>query len=52
MRPYLSLRWLPGEKVPRPDVSAEVRSRLEETLRPDAEALRDLTGRVFEDWSV
>lgn len=52
MRPYLSLRWLPGEKVPRPDVSAEVRARLEETFYPDAEALRDLTGRAFEDWSV
>ncbi|PSQ82938.1 MAG: hypothetical protein BRD40_02395 [Bacteroidetes bacterium QS_1_65_9] len=52
MRPYLSFRWLPGEKVSRPDVSAEVRARLEETLRPDAEALRDLTGRAFGDWSV
>lgn len=52
VRPYLPLHWLPGERVERPDVTPDVRARLEETFRPDAEALRELTGREFGQWSV
>jgi hypothetical protein len=51
-RPYLPLRWLPGERVPRPEVSPTVRARLAEAFRPDREALQDLTGRDFSAWSV
>ena len=32
--------------------SAELRSRLAETLRPEAARLRELTGQAFGDWSV
>ena len=52
LRPYLPLQWLPGERVPRPEVSTDVRARLEDTFRPDVEALRALTGRDFDDWCV
>lgn len=51
-RPYLHRQWLPGERVPRPEVTPTVRAQLEEALRPEAEALRELTGRDFEAWSV
>ncbi|MBB4060903.1 hypothetical protein GGQ08_001832 [Salinibacter ruber] len=51
-RPYLPLHWLPGERIPRPEVSPETRARLEAVFRPDVEALRDLTGRDFSAWSV
>jgi hypothetical protein len=51
-RPYLPLHWLPGERVPRPEVSPDVRRHLEVAFRPDVEALRELTGREFEAWSV
>lgn len=52
LRLYLPFHWLPGERISRPDVSADVRARLEDALHPDAEALRNLTGREFEEWSV
>jgi hypothetical protein len=52
VRPYLPLHWLPGERVACPDVTSDLRTRLEDALRPDAEALRSLTGRDFEKWSV
>ena len=52
VRPYLPLHWLPGERVPRPEVSPDVRRHLEAAFRPDVEALRELTGREFEAWSV
>jgi len=51
-RPYLPLHWLPGERVARPDVTPDLRTRLGDALRPDANALRTLTGRDFEEWSV
>jgi hypothetical protein len=51
-RPYLPLHWLPGERVSRPDIPPDLRTRLEEALQPDAEALRSLTGGDFEEWSV
>jgi len=52
LRLYLPLHWLPGTRVPRPDVSPAVRVHLAEALHADADALRDLTGRDFETWSV
>jgi hypothetical protein len=51
-RLHVPLHWLPGQQVSRPDVAPDVRARLEEALHPDAEALRTLTGRDFEAWSV
>jgi hypothetical protein len=52
LRLYLPFHWLPGEHVPRPEVTPDVRVRLEDALRPDAEALRTLTSCDFEAWSV
>jgi hypothetical protein len=52
LRPYLPLHWLPGERVPRPTPAPEVRAHLEGILHPEAESLRALTGRDFEEWSV
>ena len=52
LRPFLPLRWLPGEHVPRPEVPSALRARLAEAFRPDVDALRSLTGRPFEAWCV
>jgi hypothetical protein len=52
LRFYLPLHWLPGEHVPRPEISPRTRERLTDALHPDVEALRTLTGRDFEAWSV
>jgi hypothetical protein len=52
LRPYMSLRWLPGERVERPEVTPSVQAHLEAVFRPDVEALRAWTGRAFADWSV
>lgn len=52
VRPYLPLHWLPGKRIPRPEVSPALRARLEEAFRADVEALRDLTGHDFDAWSI
>lgn len=52
VRPHLPLHWLPGNCIPRPEVSARVRAQLEGVFRPDVEALRDLTGRDLNAWDV
>jgi hypothetical protein len=38
--------------VPRRELSAECRSRLQEVLAPECDALRSLTGQRFEQWCV
>lgn len=52
VRPHLPLHWLPGKRIPRPDVAPSLRAQLEETFRSDVEALRKLTGHDFDAWSV
>lgn len=52
LRLYLPFHWRPGERVSRPRVAPAVRTRLEETFGPDVEALRTLTGRDFDTWSI
>jgi hypothetical protein len=49
------LRWLDGRlkrPLARPAIDAELRGRLAEYLKADADRLRELTGRRFESWSV
>lgn len=38
--------------VPRRELSAECRSRLQEVLAPECDALRSLTGQRFEQWCI
>jgi hypothetical protein len=38
--------------VPQRELSAECRSRLQEVLAPECDALRSLTGQRFEQWCV
>ncbi len=47
------LGWHPlARPIEQPELDDDVRSRLEEMLREDAERFRALTGLAFEDWSV
>ena len=41
-----------SEPVDRPELSPGVRAELEEALAPEAERLRELTGKPFASWSV
>jgi hypothetical protein len=43
---------LAGRRVDRPELGADLRRRLAETLAPEAERLRRLTGQSFAGWSV
>ena len=52
LRPRLPMQWLPGTPVERPTLAPAVRAHLADRLRPDADALRDLTGQPFDAWSV
>jgi hypothetical protein len=45
-------RGLMGEELERPEPSAEMLERLADSLREDAERLREYTGSQFEHWSV
>jgi hypothetical protein len=52
LRPYIPRDWIPGTPIEAPDPSGSLRETLREQLRDDVEALRELTGRSFEQWSV
>jgi hypothetical protein len=52
LRPYVPRGWIPGTSVEPPDPSPALREKLADRLRDDANALRRLTGRSFETWSV
>jgi hypothetical protein len=52
LRPYIPRHWIPGTPIPPPELSDALRSRLTAALRDDVEALRRLTGRRFERWSL
>ena len=52
LRPYIPRDWIPGTPIKSPDPTAALRRQLEERLQDDADALRELTGRPFEQWSV
>ena len=41
-----------GRPIPRPVIDDELRTELEDLLRPEVEALRDFTGLKFEGWSI
>jgi hypothetical protein len=54
-------RWVPGLRwldrrlkrpLARPEIDAELRERLAEYVKPDADRLRELTGMRLESWSV
>ena len=51
----LVTRWLEvplSRPFSRPELTAGLRGRLQEELRPDAERLRALTGRTLSGWSI
>ena len=51
-RVQAAARRMLSRPMARPELSDALRQRLEEALAPDANALRDLTGLEFADWSV
>ena len=52
-RPAISyLRRLTGTKVSKLELEPDLRQRLEDLYRPEAEALREFTGQQFSTWSV
>jgi hypothetical protein len=46
------LTRLLSERVERPELSRDVRAELIEALKPEADRLRELTGKRFASWSV
>ena len=46
------LMMLLGRRVERPSVSPELTKALRERLGPEADRLRELTGKQFESWSI
>lgn len=52
LRPILPSYLSAPRPIETPVLSPPVRGRLEDALRPDAEALRAMTGLAFPEWSV
>lgn len=52
IRPYVPTRWLPGQALTRPVLSADLRAELKAHFRPDVSALRATTEQSFEAWDV
>jgi phytoene dehydrogenase-like protein len=52
LRPYVPVGRLPGRAVAVPPVPDALRADLAAYLRPDADALRALTGAAFAEWTV
>jgi hypothetical protein len=46
------LTRLLSQRVERPQLSSELRTELAETLKPEVERLRELTGKPFANWSL
>lgn len=52
LRPFMPEYLTEPRPIEDPELSEGARRRLEDTLHPDAEALRSLTGLPFADWAV
>jgi hypothetical protein len=50
LRKYLP--YIVGSPIPPPVWNPELRSRVEEYLRPEAEAIREFSGLEFAEWSI